>query len=82
MLRGRELGDVPAILEDELRRLGAGDDVIARAANELDAVEQALAWARRGDLPVLLVHTQREEVLALLEKLREGGWEAPRHQAV
>jgi len=82
MLRGRELGDVPAILEDELRRLGAGDDVIARAANELDAVEQALAWARKGDLLVLLVHTQRAEVLALLEKLREGGWEAPRHQAV
>ena len=82
MLRGRELGDVPALLEDELRRLGASDDVIARAANELDAVEQALAWARSGDLLVLLVHTQRAEVLALLEKLREGGWEAHRHQAV
>ena len=77
MLHGRALGEVPAILSDELRRLGAGDDVIAQAANEMDAVRQALAWARSGALLVLLVHTQRDEVLALLSSLREGGRVAP-----
>ena len=76
MLRGREPGEVPAILEDELRRLGAGDEMIGRATNEMDAVRQALAWARKGDLILLLVHTQRDEALALLDRLREGGWEA------
>jgi UDP-N-acetylmuramyl tripeptide synthase len=76
MLRGREPGVVPAILEDEIRRLGAGDDLIGRATTEIDGVRQALAWARKGDLLLLLVHTQREEVLALLDRLREGGWEA------
>ena len=76
MLRGRPPGEVPALLEDELRRLGAGDEAIARADGELEAVRQALAWSRRGDLLLLLVHTQRDAVLALLGRLRAGGWEA------
>jgi cyanophycin synthetase len=76
MLRGRTAGEVPAILEDEIRRLGAGGEVIGRAATEIDGVRQALAWARKGDLLLLLIHTQRDEVLALLDRLREGGWEA------
>ncbi|HEX7183679.1 MAG TPA: Mur ligase family protein [Thermoanaerobaculia bacterium] len=73
LLRGRQPGEVPAILEDELRRLGAGDEQIGRAGNELEAVRQALAWAKKGDLLLLLVHTQREEVLALLRRLQEAG---------
>jgi UDP-N-acetylmuramyl tripeptide synthase len=76
MLRGREPGAVPAILEAEIRRLGAGDEMIGRATNEMDAVRQALAWAHKGDLVLLLVHTQRDEALALLDRLRESGWEA------
>jgi cyanophycin synthetase len=76
MLRGRAPGEVPAILEDEIRRLGAGDEAIGRATTEIDGVRQALAWARKGDLLLLLVHTQRDEVLALLDRLRENGWEA------
>jgi len=76
MLRGRQPGEVPAILEDEIRKLGAGDEMIGRATTEIEAVREALAWARKGDLLLLLVHTQREEVLALLDRLRESGWEA------
>jgi UDP-N-acetylmuramyl tripeptide synthase len=75
MLRGRRLGEVPAILEEEIRKLGAGDDMIGRATTEIEAVREALAWARKGDLLLLLVHTQRDEVLALLDRLREGKWE-------
>jgi UDP-N-acetylmuramyl tripeptide synthase len=76
MLRGRAPGEVPALLEEELRKLGAGEEILARANDELDGVRQALAWAKKGDLLLLLVHTQRDEVLALLERLRAGGWEA------
>jgi hypothetical protein len=76
MLRGRTEGEVPAILEDELRRLGAAGEVLGRARNEMEAVRQALAWARPGDLLVLLTHTQREAVLELLGRLREGGWQS------
>jgi UDP-N-acetylmuramyl tripeptide synthase len=70
MLRGRLPGQVPAILEAELLRLGARREHLGRAPTELDAVRQALAWARPGDLLVLLVHTQREEAMALLERRR------------
>ena len=73
-LRGREEGDVVALMADELRQLGAPDDAVATAPSELDAVRHALAWARPGDLLLLLSHAQRAEVLELLRRLRETGW--------
>jgi len=66
MLRGRAPGEVPAVLEDELRRLGAGDGIIERADDEIAGVRAALRWARPGDLLVLLVHTDREAAVELL----------------
>jgi len=68
MLRGRQPGEVPAILEDELRRLGIPAERIERAGSELEGVQKALAEARSGDLVVLLVHTQREEVLGVIRE--------------
>ena len=76
MLRGRSEGEVPAILEDELRRLGAPEESLGRASNEIEAVREALAWARPGDQLVLLVHTQRDAVFELLGRLRDSGWSA------
>ncbi|HEX5720780.1 MAG TPA: cyanophycin synthetase, partial [Thermoanaerobaculia bacterium] len=66
MLRGRQLGEVPAILEAELLRLGAPAASLVHAADDPDAVRKALGWARPGDLLVLLVHTRRAEVLEIL----------------
>ncbi len=66
MLRGRPAGEVPAILDDELRRLGARSEAIDFAGDDLEGVRAALAWARPGDLLLLLVYDQREEVLELL----------------
>jgi cyanophycin synthetase len=74
MLRGREPGEVPAVLRDELLCLGAAPESIAMAGTELEAIREALAWARPGDLLILLSHTQRDEVLALLDRLRKAGW--------
>jgi hypothetical protein len=34
----------------------------------------ALAWARPEDLLVLPVHSERERVLALLDRLEREGW--------
>jgi cyanophycin synthetase len=76
LLRGRASGEVTAILEDELLRLGVAGTALDRAPNEIDAVRQALAWARPGDLLLLLVHKQRDEALALLRRLRDARWEA------
>ncbi len=67
MLRGRRLGEVPEILADELRRQGAPAAALSRAPDDLAAVEQALAWVRPGDLAILLVHTDRDEILSRLD---------------
>ena len=77
MLRGRGLREVPAILEDELLRLGAHREDLAHAATELEAVRQALDWARPGDLLLLLVHTDRDAAMAMLR--RRGGSARVRH---
>jgi cyanophycin synthetase len=66
MLRGRPPGEVPAILEDELRNQGFPAERIEHAGSELEGARKALAEARPGDLLILLVHTQREEVLETL----------------
>lgn len=66
LLRGREAGEIPDLIEGELLRLGAPPETIARAASEVDAVRTALAWARPGDLLLLLVHEDRRAVLEVL----------------
>lgn len=67
MLRGREPGEVPAILEDEFRSLGMAPRAIVRTDSELEGVKRALAWARAGDVLLLLVHTEREAVMGMLK---------------
>jgi cyanophycin synthetase len=72
--RGRPIGEIPGLIADELRRLGAPSGSVSQATSELEGVHQALEWARPGDLLLLTVHGQREEVLALLGRLQESGW--------
>jgi UDP-N-acetylmuramyl tripeptide synthase len=66
-LRGREPGDVPRLIVDELRRAGVPESRYEVHGSELAAVRRALAWAEPGDLLVLLVHQDRQEVMRLLE---------------
>ncbi len=73
-LRGRQKGEIPTMIEAELRRLGAGDDVISRADCEMEAVREALEWSRPGDLLLLLVYAERKETFDLLRKLQESEW--------
>jgi UDP-N-acetylmuramyl tripeptide synthase len=75
-LRGRALGEVPALLADEFSRLGAPDTSISRVGPEIDGVREALAWARPGDLLVLAVHQDRRAVLGLLSRLTAADWHA------
>jgi cyanophycin synthetase len=75
-LRGRAAGEVPALLMDELRRLGLPPEAVSFPGLEVAAVRHALEWARPGDLLVLPIHQDRAEVLALIERLRRVGWRA------
>ena len=73
-LRGRQPGEVSAVLADELRRLGLPEDSIELAPDDLAATRAALAWGRPGDLLLLLTHSGRGGVLDLLERLTTRGW--------
>ena len=73
-LRGRRAGEVPALLQDELSRLGAPADLIAVEPSETDAVRAAFAWARPGDLLILLSHAARARTLAFLDKIEAVDW--------
>lgn len=77
-LRGRALGEVPALLRDELGRLGAPPDIISAAESETDAVRSAFGWAQSGDLLVLLSHAARARTLAFLDRLVEQEWQPGR----
>ncbi len=74
-LRGRQLGEIPAIIEAELRAAGAPADAFRHAPDELRAVRTALEWARPGDLLLLLSHDFRDQVLDLVTRLRDSGWQ-------
>jgi UDP-N-acetylmuramyl tripeptide synthase len=68
-LRGREPGEVPRLIEEELLSLGATAETIDHADSDFDAVRKALAWAQGGDLLLLLLHEDRTESLDLLDSL-------------
>ncbi|MGD9869212.1 MAG: Mur ligase family protein, partial [Hyphomicrobiales bacterium] len=73
-LRGRAPGEVPALLREELGRLGAPPEAVTAAESETEAVRGAFAWALAGDLLVLLSHAARARTLAFLDRLTEEGW--------
>ena len=73
-LRGRELGEVPALIEEELRSLAVPEGVTARAETEIAAVRQALEWAKAGDFLALFLHTDREEAFQLFTAMETNNW--------
>jgi cyanophycin synthetase len=74
--RGRQKGEITAILADEFSRLGLPPDTVIQAESEIEGVREALRWARAGDLLLLTVHEDRRMIVALLEALRAAGWRA------
>lgn len=76
MLRGREIGEVPRVLVAALHDLGVPADAIERVDDEVAGARRALALARAGDVVVLPVHKQRDEVVGWLDGLGEAGWRA------
>ena len=72
--RGREPGEVARIIEMRLEELGSPPEARQRTADEFDTLRTALEWGRRGDVVLLVIHSDREEVLQQLEALRATGW--------
>ena len=74
-LRGRTPGEIPRILHAALRAAGLPEAALPIRPSELEAVQYALAWARRGDVLALPVHSAaaRAAVLELLGRAAQPG---------
>lgn len=73
-LRGREPGEVPALITQYLSDLNYPASQIIQADSEFEAVMKAFAWAEPEDLLVLLVYAERDKVFELIEKLQSENW--------
>ena len=60
--RGREPGEVPALLEKALRQAGAEADQITHSPDEPRSLEKALEFARPGDLVIMLALAESERL--------------------
>lgn len=78
MLRGRAPGEIPALLRDELLKRGFDPSALVEHLDEGDAAHATLAWARRGDIVVLPIHTAstRRSISAWLDTLQQSGGRA------
>jgi UDP-N-acetylmuramyl tripeptide synthase len=68
--RGREHGDVFAIIRDELLKAGAADEQVRHFEEEVESFEDALGWAQPGDLVIMLA---LGGALPIQERLAELG---------
>ena len=70
-LRGREPGEVPALIRAALLRIGVPESAVTMRSTEVDAARWALDWARPGDVVALLLHANsaRAEVLEILSEV-------------
>jgi UDP-N-acetylmuramyl tripeptide synthase len=75
-LRGRDDGEVAAVLGDELLKQGMTPDQLRTCLPELGAARELLAWSQPGDVLVMPVHalTARAAVQSLLDHLAASGW--------
>ncbi|MCP3673930.1 MAG: Mur ligase [Gammaproteobacteria bacterium] len=68
-LRGRELGDVPAIIKQRCLDNGINSDQIFYAKSSLEGAKLAIEWAQPGDFVLLLVLDQRDAIFQYIETL-------------
>jgi UDP-N-acetylmuramyl tripeptide synthase len=68
-LRGRQPGEVPAILQAALLKHGLPESAVVLRMSEVEASRHALDWARPGDALALLVHSTANRAI-VVEMLR------------
>ncbi|HEX9208482.1 MAG TPA: Mur ligase family protein [Steroidobacteraceae bacterium] len=71
-LRGRQPGEVPALLQNALLKTGMPLAAVPICPSEVDAALMALDWGRPGDAVVLLMHSSAAR-LRMLEILEARG---------
>ncbi|MGL4280664.1 MAG: Mur ligase family protein [Albidovulum sp.] len=71
-LRGRQPGEIPALIRQASRDCGLADDQILSATSPADGARQILDRLEPGDLALLLVHAERAAIFEMLGA-RAGG---------
>jgi len=72
--RGRELGEVPAIIRAEFEALEAPSGTVSTHGDEVAAARALLEWAQAGDFLLLSSLSDRAEVLELVGAVAASGW--------
>ena len=74
-MRGRQPGEVPVILRDQLRTSGLPEESLHIVLPELDAAQAMIEWAQPGDVLVLPVHSfaARDALAAWLDARTKVG---------
>lgn len=74
--RGRDAGEIPAIMRAQLLSDGIPADAVTICLDETAAARAALAWARGEDMVVLPVHEMevRTHLSHLLDQMQAQGW--------
>ncbi len=67
--RGRERGDVFAVMQDELMNCGADASQISHVELEIEALDAALEWAESGDLVIMLALASSDQIQQRLRAL-------------
>jgi cyanophycin synthetase len=65
-LRGRESGEVSSVIRDECLRRGLEKQQMSFSDDPLSGTQRVLSLLQEGDLALLLVHSQRDEIIQLL----------------
>ena len=78
MLRGREFGEVPHLLQNSLAQSGYAIENIRTMPDEVDAARVLLQWAQADDVLVLPIHQKpaRTELITLLDAMVASQWQA------
>lgn len=66
-LRGRQVGELPALIEQYAIEMGMPAEQIIHADSSLAGAQKALDWAQSGDVLLLLSLTDRQQVIDLIE---------------
>lgn len=65
-LRGREVGEVTQLILEKCKDLGIAEDQILTSVDPVDGVTQIVEHLKEGDLALLLVLSQRDQIFDLL----------------
>jgi UDP-N-acetylmuramyl tripeptide synthase len=67
-LRGRQMGEIPTLIEKYALQHGMKKNQLSHATDTLDGTNKALTWAQSGDVLLILALTNRNQIIEILTR--------------